>query len=88
MTREIIEARLDETCAELGDDELRVIAYLATRLLVGQRQYGRLDLAKDARDWRRERAAEVADLLVYTGFEALKAELHEPTEPETKENAK
>ena len=66
--REAIERDLDVACAELGDDELRVVAYLAARLLAGQRAYGQLDLAHDPRDWRRERADEIADLLVYTAF--------------------
>jgi len=38
---------------------------LARRLLAGQRHYGRLDVASDRRDWRRERAEELADALVY-----------------------
>lgn len=58
---------------ELGEDERRVIALLARRLLDGQRQYGLLDLARDARDFRRERGEEIADLLVYTAFAELKA---------------
>ncbi len=73
--RETIEMRLDATCAELGDDEIRVIAFLARRLLEGQRAYGLLDLATDRRDWKQERAQELADALVYTAFEALKAEV-------------
>jgi hypothetical protein len=50
---------------ELGPDEHRVILVLARRLLAGQRAYGRLDVATDGRDWRRERADELADALVY-----------------------
>lgn len=65
---------LDASCAELGADEIRVLAYLAARLLEGQRAYGRLDLAHDARDWKQERAQELGDVLVYTAFEALKQE--------------
>ena len=38
---------------------------LARRLLAGQRTYGCLDLASDRRDWRKERADELADALVY-----------------------
>jgi hypothetical protein len=45
---------------------------LAHRLLEGQKYYGRLDLANDQRDWRRERAQEVADALAYGAFEELK----------------
>ncbi len=69
--REELERDLDVACAELGDDELRVLAYLAARLLAGQHAYGRLDLANDSRDWRRERGEEIADLLVYSAFAEL-----------------
>jgi hypothetical protein len=72
MSRESYEQMIDATCAELGTDEIRTLAYLARRLLQGQRAYGKLDLATDPRDWKRERADELADLLVYTAFEALK----------------
>jgi len=50
---------------ELGADEARTLLVLARRLLAGQRTYGRLDLAHDGRSWRRERAEELADALVY-----------------------
>jgi hypothetical protein len=50
---------------QLGADERRVLLALARRLLAGQHAYGRLDIANDARDWRRERAEELADALVY-----------------------
>jgi hypothetical protein len=70
--REAIERELDATCAELADDEIRVVAHLAARLLEGQRRYGRLTLATEGRNWGKERAEEVADLLVYTAFEELR----------------
>ncbi len=57
---------------ELGADERRVLAYLRDRLLEGQRRYGALDLARDPRDWKRERAEECADLLIYGAFAAVK----------------
>jgi hypothetical protein len=56
---------------ELGTDERRVLLLLARRLLEGQRCYGRLDLANDPRDFRRERSEEIADLLVYSAFMEL-----------------
>lgn len=59
------DAELLDVVAELGTDERRVLLVLARRLLQGQRQYGRLDVAGDRRDWRRERAEELADALVY-----------------------
>jgi hypothetical protein len=63
---------LASTLRDLGPDERRVVAHLAARLLEGQRRYGRLSLALDARDWKAERAEEISDLLVYTAFESLK----------------
>lgn len=74
MSRDAIQTRLAATCTELADDELAVVAHLAARLLEGQRAYGRLSLATDGRDWLAERRAEIADLLVYTAFEALRLE--------------
>ncbi len=66
-----LRAELDElgplldVVRELGAEEQAVLLMLAKRLLAGQRAYGRLDLAKDPRDWRKERADELADALVY-----------------------
>ncbi len=54
--------------AELGPDERRVLLALARRLLAGQHAYGLLDVARDKRDWRAERALEIQDLLVYTAI--------------------
>ena len=58
-------AELDAIARELGPDEIKVLTVLARRLLAGQRHYGRLDVRTDGRDWRRERAEELADALVY-----------------------
>jgi hypothetical protein len=51
--------------ARLGEDEQRVLVAIAERLSMGAKQYGRLDLATDTRDWRREGAEEALDLAVY-----------------------
>jgi hypothetical protein len=64
---------LHELLQDLGDDELRTLVWLARRLRDGQRQYGRIDLAHDVRDFRRERSEEVGDLLVYSAFAELAA---------------
>jgi hypothetical protein len=53
---------------DLGDEEGGVILVLAHRILAGQRAYGKLDLANDPRDWRKERAEELADAFIYDGF--------------------
>jgi hypothetical protein len=68
---------------ELAPQERMVMLVLARRLLAGQKGYGRLDLANDKRDWRRERAQELADVLVYEAIAEV-ALLHqdEPTKPE------
>lgn len=66
-------ATLAGLAAALGRDELRVLVLIAERLAAGQRTYGRLDLAADARDWRREALEEAADGLVYVACGLVKA---------------
>ena len=60
------------TCAELGVDELRVIDLIASRLLVGLKQYGALNIAEDRRDWRAQADEEWADAAVYAAIDLLK----------------
>lgn len=64
---------------ELGDVERRVLVVLARRLLAGQRTYGRLDVAADPRDWRRERGEELADVLVYGAIAEMATTLGDST---------
>lgn len=71
-------AELVAVVDELGPEERRVLLALARRLLTGQRAYGRLDLARDERDWRRERAEELADALVYQTIGELAATIQRP----------
>lgn len=68
-------ADLLDVVAELGVHERRVLLALARRLLAGQSAYGRLDLARDGRDWRKERAEELADALVYGAISEVAATL-------------
>jgi len=68
MSREALE----DVCNQLGDDEIRALLFLARRLHAGQQLYGRIDLATDARDWRKERSEELADAAIYTAFDALR----------------
>jgi hypothetical protein len=56
---------------ELGDDEIRVLAFIARRLKGGASVYGMLDLATDQRNWHREAAEEDADGAVYKACAAL-----------------
>ena len=58
--------------SQLGDDELRVLTFIAQRLLGGATQYGALDLATDRRNFARERGEEIGDMLVYWACEDLK----------------
>ncbi len=66
---------LFDTIARLGRDERAVLLVLARRLHAGQRTYGKLDLARDGRDWRAERAAELADATIYGAFAEVAATL-------------
>jgi hypothetical protein len=70
--KDLVLEELAKAAIELEPDALRALLYLAERLLVGQKAYGKLDLATDPRDWKRELEEEVGDLLVYSAFEALK----------------
>ena len=49
----------------LGEDEVRVLARIAGRLLHGLEVYGALDLVQDVRDFDTEAREEVEDCLVY-----------------------
>lgn len=71
---------------ELGDEEHLVIKELsiaqhphlerlARRLLAGQRQYGRLDLRNDRRDWQKEIDEERDDIAIYSAIQTVQAKL-------------
>ena len=75
-----VDAELLAVLAECGREERHVLLVLARRLLAGQHAYGRLDLAHDARDFRRERAEELADALCYGAFAEVAATLRDGTE--------
>lgn len=55
----------------LEDDAVSALAFLAARLVKGQRQYGRLDIASDTRNWKREASEEYADAAVYEALHLL-----------------
>ena len=57
----------------LGDDEVRVLARIAGRLLRGAQVYGRLDIQRDARDLQKEAREEIEDSLVYFAAHWLRA---------------
>lgn len=62
---------LCETARTLGDDEVRVLALIATRLRTGAKQYGALAIARDQRDWAKEAAEEYLDATVYLAIAAI-----------------
>jgi hypothetical protein len=64
---------LQEIVPALGDDEVRVLALVGTRLAAGQRQYGRLDLRTDPRNWHAEALDECADGLAYLAAALVRA---------------
>lgn len=57
---------------DLGVDELRVLTAVATRLAMGQKQYGKLDIARDKRDFVKEASEEALDGCVYLACELLR----------------
>jgi hypothetical protein len=70
-----LRADILEKIREMEPDALRTMLYLAERLMLGQRAYGKLDLKTDPRNWKDEQKAEIGDLLVYFAFEELKRQL-------------
>ena len=53
---------------DLGDDEEEVLRVLRGRLEMGQKQYGKLDIARDSREWSKELLEEVLDQCVYAAI--------------------
>ena len=67
--------QLDRAVAQLGPDEVFVLARIAERLTAGAKVYGPLQLATDPRDFRGKEAREVVeDALVYLACAWLKAD--------------
>ena len=65
MTRAELHAFIDAAT----DDEIRPVAYLASRIAAGRTQYGPLHLATDRRAWLEELRAELADAVAYLTWE-------------------
>jgi hypothetical protein len=72
IDRRAARAELEAIAESLGPQEIRVLCFLAARLLGGQVAYGQLDVANDRRDYARERAEELGDALVYTAMAELR----------------
>lgn len=66
------EHELSKILGQLGPDERRVMLFVARRLLMGQAQYGLLNILRDRRDWKRELGEEAADALVYAACEEVR----------------
>jgi hypothetical protein len=65
--------KLGQTAVQLNDDEAEILLMVAERLLKGQEQYGKLDVASDPRDMAHEALEEAADGMVYTAIALKKA---------------
>jgi hypothetical protein len=55
----------EELFAELEPDARAVVAEIVRRVYAGQKKYGRLDLATDARDLESEKHEELLDAMIY-----------------------
>lgn len=65
----MIDRTLEQIASELGPDELRVLKRIGERLVLGRKQYGKLRLEHDARDFRKEASEELLDACVYMACE-------------------
>jgi hypothetical protein len=72
--REGLERDLDAACEALGLDELRVVALVAKRLVLGRKAYGALDILGDRRNWKIEASEEALDCAVYLACESIRGE--------------
>ena len=67
-----VRQELDDAVEGLGEDELRVLTRIATRLRHGQEVYGKVHAATDTRDFRAEAREELEDFLVYDALRWLR----------------
>jgi hypothetical protein len=56
----------------LEPDAIRVVERIIQRLLLGQKQYGPLDLATNPRDWRAEATEEFLDGAIYLAMQSCR----------------
>lgn len=64
--------QLLESWAQLAGEEREVLVTIASRLLAGQRQYGKLDIERDGRDFIKETGEELFDSCVYMAVDSVK----------------
>jgi len=67
-----LERRLATVANRLGEDELAALLLIAERVAKGETPYGRLDVARDRRDFSREALEEVADALFYIAADLIR----------------
>lgn len=65
--------RIDRATAQLGVDELEVLAVIAERMARGRAVYGEWHADTDQRNHRREAAEEGMDAAVYLAMEEVRA---------------
>ena len=63
---------LRSSASAIGPDEAAVLTQIARRLALGASQYGRLRIASDGRDWRKEASEEYLDGAVYMAIQCIK----------------
>jgi hypothetical protein len=65
MQRDELLSHLAQLAGQLNVDELTVLTRIASRLVLGQQQYGALGMATDPRDMHVEWQEELFDACVY-----------------------
>ena len=76
MSRAALLRDLAAVAARLAPDELQVLLLLATRVRAGRARYGRLDVRRDRRNFRRETLEELVDGLFYLSAGLLRHQDH------------
>src|SRR5262245_36798686 len=71
MNRDALERWIAGQLPACSHDELRVISWIVEGLVVGRRVYGPLDVHKDPRNFRQERAEEARDSLFYAACQVI-----------------
>jgi len=65
-------SRLHDLIEMLEPDAREALQTIAERMVAGRRQYGRLEIATDDRDFRQEFAEEMLDGAVYAAIETIR----------------
>lgn len=73
--------RLHAAVADLGDDEVAVLAEAAERLRAGRGYYGELRLATERRDFVGDAVEELLDATVYLAADVVRARMRRESTP-------